>query len=482
MTPRTPLLAGALMLLLLVPLARLVPLNQDEGWYLLATRRVAEGFTPYTDFTFTQAPAFPYLTLPAQPLIRAGGLYAARIVQALLLSLATVLLLRTLRPPRPAESILLFVLLLAPLYLQFGLTVKTYALTTVFLLAAAGSWLQTPKRGSLIAAALFLALAAATRISFAPLLLPPALSLFLRRNRIGHTPWITCTLTAALALLLLFGPFLLRDPRAFLFQTLTFHTLRQHPFPSIVPLGILLRALHTALPLLALAALTRQPFRTLPPEERALWQGLALTALLHLAAPHPYDEYLTPLYPLAVLLLGRAALRANLPAPHLRRFALLTLLFHLSSPHLHAWIPLETDRIWNHPAPKTGLATLEHAARILRQHATPESRLYTPDAYLAIQANLDLPRGLEMGPFSFNLRTPRPGFMDLSDIETALAQCDLAAFTPYHFIHSPEILPFTPQEETAFRTLLERHFTPLTTLPNFGQHRLPLEIWVRGQH
>ena len=34
-------------------------LNQDEGWYLYASRLVSEGKAPYIDFASTQGPVMP---------------------------------------------------------------------------------------------------------------------------------------------------------------------------------------------------------------------------------------------------------------------------------------------------------------------------------------------------------------------------------------------------------------------------------------
>ena len=43
-------------------------LNQDEGWYLYASRLVYEGRLPYRDFAFFQAPFLPYVYgLPQLP-------------------------------------------------------------------------------------------------------------------------------------------------------------------------------------------------------------------------------------------------------------------------------------------------------------------------------------------------------------------------------------------------------------------------------
>ena len=35
--------------------------NQDEGWYLYASRLVGEGKLPYRDFFFTQGPVLPMI-------------------------------------------------------------------------------------------------------------------------------------------------------------------------------------------------------------------------------------------------------------------------------------------------------------------------------------------------------------------------------------------------------------------------------------
>lgn len=40
-------------------------LNADEGFYLIASQRVAEGFRPYRDFGFTQGAVLPWVNLPA---------------------------------------------------------------------------------------------------------------------------------------------------------------------------------------------------------------------------------------------------------------------------------------------------------------------------------------------------------------------------------------------------------------------------------
>src|SRR5688500_14780337 len=38
-------------------------LNADEGFYLAASNLVSQGYQPYHDFGYTQAPLFPYVNL-----------------------------------------------------------------------------------------------------------------------------------------------------------------------------------------------------------------------------------------------------------------------------------------------------------------------------------------------------------------------------------------------------------------------------------
>ena len=55
--------------LTLIRLVALVcaPINQDEGWYVLGSRNLANGLTPYGDFAFTQGPFFLWIYGFTQP-------------------------------------------------------------------------------------------------------------------------------------------------------------------------------------------------------------------------------------------------------------------------------------------------------------------------------------------------------------------------------------------------------------------------------
>lgn len=291
------LLLAAFALLALA--AWVVPLNQDEGWYLLAARRFADGLYPWRDFTFTQGPVSLRLFGPALALLDAFGLYGARLFQVALATVAFGCVVATLpQDKRVPGGVLAFsLLILQPHFLQFSVTVKTYALTGCFLAAAGYDWFRPTTMKSSASAALWLAMATGTRISAGILFLPLGLSLFNRRASVGHRPWIAFGLSGATMLALLFLPDLLRDPQAVWFNLVGFHTARQVDTPWAARAGFLLRTLHAWLPLLLAGLWFAFHPRKLGCKTRALLVGTGLVTLVHFLSPFPYDEYQTILTP-----------------------------------------------------------------------------------------------------------------------------------------------------------------------------------------
>ena len=66
------------------------PLNQDEGWYLLAAQNVSRGMTPYRDFLYTQGPVLPYAYGWIAGAWSDAGVLGGRLVTAVFGLLATV--------------------------------------------------------------------------------------------------------------------------------------------------------------------------------------------------------------------------------------------------------------------------------------------------------------------------------------------------------------------------------------------------------
>ena len=474
----------------LLLVAAMVPLNQDEGWYLLAVRRVAQGEGLYRDFTFTQGPVFPFAYQLARPLIAGWGLFGARVFQALLFLFTTLLVMfgarvnrKGMAPRRTAlEMTALLLLVCLPFHLQFSLTVKTYALSGLFLLASALCWLRGPGPRTTPAAALFLALAAGTRLTLGVFFIPLGLSLLFQRKSLGDSPWMSFAGAGLVGLLLIFGPFLWLDFEATTFGLMDFHLARAVDALWMARTGFVLRQLHNYFPAVLLIALFACFPKKLPTPEGTLWAGLGLATLVHALAPFPYDEYQTPLYPLVVLLMVRELSR-RVPAEREKSFvtalAMCGLLFAAGSPRTHAWMPVRHDRLWFHAGMETDLAQLRRVATELQTLLPPGATIFTPDAYLAIESGFEVPRGMEMGPFSLSLDGEARGLMDPTNIEAALAASDAVVFSPYLFVSSPRLRPFADGEIRWLRNRIEAQFKRVRTEPDFGQQRLPLEIWVR---
>ena len=124
---------------------------------------------------------------------------------------------------------------------------------------------------------------------------------------------------------------------------------------------------------------------------------------------------------------------------------------------------------------------------MIRTITRPGDLLLTQDPYLAVESGLMLPRGLEMGQFSY--------FPDFDD-ETAgklnvlnrvglirlLRECEapVAALSGYAFaICSPDIKPVAPEEHDAFWEEVLRRYEPLCEIPHFGQASTTLRIFQK---
>lgn len=465
--------------LLLLAAALWVPLNQDEGWILLAARRVAQGLRPYQDFTFTQGQGLAWVYRLAALPLQWAGFPGARLFQALI-AFASLCLLWVRLPSEAARRALL-ILFFLPLPLQFLLTIKSYAAGAFFLLAAAICWQKNERPAWLAASGLCLAAATTIRISAFAAFLPLTLFLLLppRRAPIRHT-----ALFLGPALLLLAAAYLPAwlDPQTdLLFQIFGFHRARVLNAPHLFRAASLLRTLYAFLPLGFLVLLfPQQTFRLPPPLRPWVW-SLALITAIHVFAPIPYEEYHTLIYPLLLYLLLQNFELPESSSRRLTAFCALTALMILGSPRLHGWLPHDQDRIWWSLRAESEALHLQRVARELNALSvgTSEGLLFTPDSYLAIAMQAEVPRGLEMGPFSFATRFPRDEFLNLADITAAIGQSDWVAFTPYFFLESPQVLPMLPETEAAIRALLEQDFLLIREIPAFGQQRTPLQVWQR---
>jgi hypothetical protein len=225
----------------------------------------------------------------------------------------------------------------------------------------------------------------------------------------------------------------------------------------------------------------------------ALWTGAALATLAHLAAPFPYDDYQVFVYPafaagLACVLAGMAREGRMLRWVKLT-VASVCVLASAGSPMLQDWFVGERDRIWWPIKTQTPLGQLRAAAREIRQTAGGgEKVLLTQDPYLAVEAGMDMPRGLELGPFSYFPDWPREKaeachVLNRDMLRELLDTCEapVAAFSGYGLaIRCPEVMALSEAERDALWEVVMRRYALVREIPAFGQAATTLRILRRS--
>ena len=515
---RPGLVAGAVLLALALYLLNtgLGNLNQDEGWYLYAALEQAGGRMPYRDFFFSQGPLMPAVYGLLAPLWAPLGLLGGRLLTVGfgLASGALTALLAAQAVPKPrrwAAAITAWLLTAGNVYHAYFTTIpKTYALAACLLVSGILALSLAPRRhGACWAAAggFLLALAACTRLSLGAAL-PVAGLVLLGQHRRLPRAWLGFGLGGAAGLGLLLGPVLLRDAEAFLFANF-FHTTRGTE-GFLFAAGSVSRLVRNYLPLAALALTLPLLGRRGPRAGQGggapgllFTLGLPVFAavfIVHLLSPFPYDDYQVPIMPLAAAAVAAAFWRA-LPADHgagegagTRSTAAVLGVILLgcavgagTSTLNEAWVTIGKDRFWVIKKTSPDLVVLRETAREIAAQVPPDVPLLTQDAYLAVEARRRVPRGFEMGPFSY--------FPSLSDADarryhvvnanllTAIlerAESPVAAFSGYGFaLEAPVMTPVPEADRKRFETILARHYRLERIVPHFGQEHTPLSIWIR---
>ncbi|MDR0994486.1 MAG: hypothetical protein LBN38_08005 [Verrucomicrobiota bacterium] len=542
---------GHLVLLVLVAVGWLVisglnlwmgELNQDEGWYLYAAKQMTEGRLPYRDFAFTQAPMLPLLYSAAYGWIERYGLLGGRLLTWAfgILGMLSAVWLAMRSGPRRAQrltgGICLILIALNVSQSYFTTVVKTYSLAAMFLctgLTALSFVNRTRAFRPAFLSGLLLACAASTRISFGLALAVGGLYLIVCRQRLKAWAWLDYALGGALGLAATLLPFWVLGEAGFRFGVLDYHSLREAGSLGMrlaYKVGCLSRLSQAYLPaatgglvLLGMAgvhlarrgapmegtpALPADSSRAdLPPGFTPfLWVVVLLLGLLHLAAPFPYDDYFTPIYPVYCAALAATGVRwwrrvekrrfaaCSAPSQSARRLALLTAigmvcaLHAFASPLARGWFIAGRDRIWWRLREQSPIAQLRDAAQWARDLTLAEggTLLLTQDIYLAVEAGLPVPRGMEMGPFSYypdwTLERSeelhvlnRDMLMELLSTET---NAPIAALSGYSFaIQSPNVTPVSREDQVALNAILQERFDHVESISSFGQAGTTLEFW-----
>lgn len=507
------------------------PLNQDEGWYLLAAQNVSRGMMPYRDFLYTQGPVLPFVYGAFSGAWSSGGVLGGRIFTAILgfaaafnFSVVACLLarLRGRAAAAPAGFLAFVLIALSPDWSYFTAIPKTYALGAFllscgFVLLAPALWLDRPRvflgREHPAAAGACFAFAAATRATLCLAAVPVWIALIVRarRDRARRLDWLWFAVGCAAALALVYAPFLALCPENFLFSQ-TYHAAR-----ASAPLGewLVLRAgfvcflaqgypaLIAAAAILAAVAVfrTREAGGAAGPADpsRVLYFAVVvafvLLTLAHFLVPFPYADYNTPAMPLAAVALavplGGLVVRANLRPWRVGLAALVaSLAFVAASPWPMKWVDGEQHLFWFHSSLDSALARLRRAGRVVREQNPEGKPILTQDAYLAVEAGFPVVPGFEMGPFSI--------FPDLSDDEARArrvhnvataeaaireADYDVAALSGYTFLLGcPSTDPLPEADRARLLSAVRERFPDIVCAePRFGQQNTPLEVRARNE-
>lgn len=499
------------------------PLNQDEGWYLLAGRNGVRGLVPYRDFFYTQGPVHPLVYSAFAGSWSWGGVLGGRVFTALIglvaafffAAAAGVLAGRSDRAAEWPAVFLAFVLAaLSPDWAYFASIPKTYALGSLFLALGFVLSFGPPAGRSrvfpLAFSGVLFALAAATRATLCLAAVPVWIALVAtaRRDRARRFDWLWFALGCAAALLAVYVPVFVSAGGNFLFAQ-SYHSAR-----AVSSLGswLVLRAgfvcllaqgypalLAAAAVLAAVACGTRGdggpagPAQPACPMYRAAVAAFVLLTAAHFFVPFPYADYNTPAMPFAAVALavplGRLVARARLRPWRVGLAALAAaVLFAAGSPWPMKWVGGEQDRFWFRTDGESALAKLRRAGRIVRELNPDGKPILTQDAYLAVEAGCGVVPGLETGPFSV--------FPDLSDdeararrvhnVETLLeairtCDADVAALSGYSFaIACPSTDPLPEEDrERLLAAVRERFGPPVVSIPAFGQQRTRLDVYSR---
>jgi hypothetical protein len=361
-----------------------------------------------------------------------------------------------------------------------------------------------------------MSLAAGARLSAGAALPAAGLYLLLLRRRLGDSRWLFFGIGGALGLLAWAGPFARIAPEGFRFAMFEYHTGRVAGSllgALVYKAGFVSRMVQAyfvgALAVLALAVWRFMRADTsnialaqdAPPFfNGCLWGIAAAVTLTHFAAPFPYEDYQVFVWPVAaaaaaVALSARGAGLFETAPEAARRWGtwlIVVLTFgniaaSFSSPINQAWFVRGRDRIWWPLKEQSPIRQLREVAAGLAEFAWLESELLTQDIYLAVEADMDVPPGMELGPFCYFPDMDRERAQRLRVLNKELlrerimkARAPVAAFSGYGLsIRCPEVAPLSEAEQAELRALLDQRYQMLCEVPYFGQAYTTLRIYIR---
>ncbi|MCB0335626.1 MAG: glycosyltransferase family 39 protein, partial [Bdellovibrionales bacterium] len=201
---------------------------KDEGFYVLASKLVAQGRTPYFDFFYPQMPLLPYVYGLLIKLFGSSWHLMRGFTGVLAASMGTLVFVHAYHAR--SLSVAVFAALafaLCNFVFPWHLTVQTYALSTAFLFGSYVAVEWSRYRHAHIFAGLLFGLSVCSRLFFAGLF--PLFLLLLIRNEDSWRKSFNATLWFSLGCLIGVSPcfyFMLVDFDTFFFNNLGYHLHR----------------------------------------------------------------------------------------------------------------------------------------------------------------------------------------------------------------------------------------------------------------
>jgi hypothetical protein len=359
-------------------------LNADEGFYLLASKLVRDGYRPYRDFGFTQTPLLPYANLPWLEVFGYSlqGQRLSSLAWSALTVGAGIWWLRRYSSWMPA---LLFVaaLLGSPAWVAFAVKGKTYAFAGLWILLGTSALLGEDRIwrrwGGFVLAA---GLAIGARLPAAAFFVPAGFCF------LAFIPnWKRRSLAVCVALLAAVGELYLAvadSPQNFIFWTLQFHHDVQFRFELLARI----RDVVAFAPGIWIAAFIAMFWLWKFRQRRAIVAlGCLLgAAVINLSASSSFAEYVTPFLPALALVASPAIsdwLTSN--AKWGRRAVVL-----FAVPAGWLFPPVLTPGI---------LGQASEAAGFLRHALPPHARVVASMAEVAVEAGATVDPLLAMGRY-----------------------------------------------------------------------------------
>lgn len=505
-------------------------LNHDEGWYLYAAKLVSHGKLPYVDFAVTQGPVLPLVYSLICPVVDWLGVAGGRLFTALLglaCAFATARLAYSMSPPKLSmtSALIAFSLIAVNVYQSYFCTiVKTYALAGVFLVSGFLILHYVVKANVVIAqrsksaillflAGVLLSLSAGTRLSLGIAI--PVVFIWLlfnhqfdSSNRFLKRIWLAGWFAggAFTGLCVVYVPFVIMAPDALWFAFIEYHAGREVggiASQLLYKAGFVSRILR-AYPVVTgicvifwFGKLHRIGSNTsrmhLSAFEWLLWIcGIAIS-IVHFAVAFPYDDYQVAVYPLFVSAAAVAFTRFiddEKTELWLSSVVLvLCIVTSFSSPINQDWFVSGRDRIWWLKRQETPLQKLQRTAEWLRKEAKLRKgdMILTQDTYLAVETGVYVPRGLEMGPFSYfpdwsREKAEKCRVVNQEMLLEIIEKCEarVSAFSGYGLsIRCPNITPLSENERRILWNQLVKRYSVVKEIEDFGQASTKLLILVR---